>query len=268
MPAVQVERPRPGPWSGVLACVLLFGLAGLGLILQEIPRNWPMAETIHDAGGALFLAVWLIAAGGLGVGWVQGFPRWSYPYAGLALLMSLYMTQVSTPGLRIANQEVFGGELWRWRAWIPLALAAGTALLCTRSFRPLGRSIVQVSDDWTLLTFAVFGWMPLLAAIILGGVERVYTLPFMVLETLLMCATAAGYLRAAGQRQRVTVLLLGVVLCVAVPMVGQAVYWAAQGIGVWLQTVAETVVIVGILFLPALLGLPRWLRRGSGGAGL
>ena len=267
MPAERVERTPPGPWSAVLAVVLLFGLAGLGLILQEIPRDWPVPTTIHDVGAALFLAVWLIAAGGLGVGWVRGFPPWSFPYAGLALLMSLYMTQVSTPGLRIANEQVFGSELWRWRAWIPLALATGTALLCTRSFRPVGRSLVQVWEDWTLLSFAVFGWMPLLAAVILDGIERAYVLPVMVLETLLMCATAAGYLRASGQRQRVMVLVPGVVLCVAVPLVGQAVYWAAQGIQVWLQTVSATVVLVGILLSPALLGLPRWLRRESKGSG-
>jgi hypothetical protein len=65
----------------------------------------------------------IIPAVGYGTGWRKGFPRWSYPYGSVLLLISLYFMNASTPGISFFGYEGFGRELWGWRSRIPLVIA-------------------------------------------------------------------------------------------------------------------------------------------------
>ncbi len=247
----------PASWTAVLAGVTLFLILGLDLILGEIPHNWAIPTWLIYLRGALFSVSLVLPAIGFGVGWIKDFPRWSFPYIGLVLLLSLYMENVATPGLRIFHYDIFGRELWGWRAWIPFLVMTGIALLITRSLRPLSKLFTNVWEDWTRLTFGMFGFMPLLIGIGFDEVDRLYSLPFMVALTFLMVGTALTYLRSARQWQRVLALLIGIILIMTIVTVAPTVYWLENG---WVNvqgTVMMATVVVAVMFSPVLIGLLR-----------
>jgi hypothetical protein len=182
---------------------------------------------------------------------VLGFPRWSYPYTGGLLVYSLYMMNTSTPLLR---QLGYLNQGWGWRAWLPFLFALLVGLLITRSFRPIGQFFANIHHDWTLATFAMYGCMPLVISIFFDGVDRLYTIIFLLLLIALMVATALLYMRAASQTIRIRILTAGVLATLAVTLAASTAYWLPQG-GVSVPWVLIWgLVILGIMFYPALLG--------------
>ena len=247
----------PSSWAETLAGMTLFLISGLGLILNEVPHDWVVPLWLTHLAGALLLAYLLVPAIGFGLGWIWGFPRWSYPYLGLALLVSLYMMNVATPGLRILNYTFGRNDQWGWRAWIPVSVMIVIALLITRSLRPLLKLFTNIWADWTLVTFGMFGFMPLLIGIGFDEVDRLYSLPFMVASTFLMVGTALAYLRSTRQWQRVLALLIGIILILTIVAIAPTVYWLENG-WVNVQGVVVGGTIVGlVMFSPALIGLLR-----------
>jgi hypothetical protein len=244
-----------GSWGEVLAGVTLFLILGLDLILGEIPHSWAVPTWLIYLRGTLLLVSLVLPAIGFGVGWTKDFPRWSFPYIGLMLLLGLYMESVATPGLRILNYDIFGRELWGWRSWIPFLVVTVIALLITRSLRPLFKLLTDIWEDWTRLTFGMFGFMPLLIGIGFDEVDRLYSLPFMVALTFLMVGTALTYLRSVRQWQRVLALLVGIILIATIVTVAPTVYWLENG---WVnvqRTVMMATVVVAVMFSPVLIGL-------------
>jgi hypothetical protein len=128
----------------------------------------------------LFWILLLLPPSGVAIGWVRNFPRWSYPYAGLAVLAGMYMANASSPGVSLFGIPVFGRELWGWRALVPLLLACGTSLLVTRSFRPLYVLFDRAARDLTLVTYGMFGGLPLWVFVSFDEMDRRYSLSWMV----------------------------------------------------------------------------------------
>ncbi len=251
----SIQQYRPSSWAAVLAGVGLFLVAGLNLILGEIPHDWVVPTWVDYVRGVLFALVLALPAIGYAVGWIKDFPRWSYPYVGLMILLGLYIENAATPGLHIFKYYIFGRERWGWRAWIPFLVATAVALLITRSTRPLLRLFTNVWEDWTRFTYAMYGFMPLLVMVSFDEMDRLYSLRCMVLLTLLMCGTALAYLRSAHPWQEVLALLGGSILTVAVTMVSTTVYWGANG---WRDVRGPTlggVIVIAVMFSPVLIGL-------------
>jgi hypothetical protein len=247
----------PGSWGEALAGMTLFLISGLGLIFNEIPHEWVVPLWLTHLAGALLLASLLVPAIGFGIGWIRDFPRWSYPYSGLALLVSLYMMNAATPGLRILNYTFGRNDPWGWRAWMPVSVMAVIALLITRSLRPLFKLFTNIWEDWTRLTYGMFGFIPLLIWIGFDEVNRLYSLPFMVALTFLMVGTALTYLRSARQWQRVLALLVGIILIVTIVAAAPTVYWLENG---WVNvqgTVMMATIVVAVMFSPVLISLLR-----------
>ena len=94
MSTTRGKRDR-GSWTATLAGLALFLIYGLDLIVGEIPHTWAAPTWLPEIKKALFLSGLALPALGWGIAWVKGFPRWSYPYVGLELLVSLYMMNVA-----------------------------------------------------------------------------------------------------------------------------------------------------------------------------
>lgn len=248
---------QPISWRGILAGMALFLIFGLVLITGEIPHDWAIYPWLTYLGRLAFAGVIILPPIGLGIGWMKGFPRWSYPYLGQVLLFSWYLMNATTPGLHLFGYPIFGRELWGWRSWIPCAVIAVIALLITRSLRPIFRLFTNIWHDWTLLTFTMFGFMPLLVAFGFDEVDRLYSLPFMVVLALVMLGTVLAYLRSSHARRRGLILLAGIVLTVAVTTVAPTLYWLENG---WVDvkgSVITGLIVVAVMFSPALVGLLR-----------
>lgn len=259
----QPERPqiaqqgKPSSWTAALAGTAPFLVFGLFLIILEIPHNWVVPAWLANFRGPWILGILVLLPIGLGIGWVKGFPRWSYPYVGLVPLFSLYMMVVATPGLRVFNYTFGSNDLWGWRALLPLLAVAVIALLITRSLQPVTNLFTNVRQDWTLLTFGMFGFMPLFVMIGFDEVDRLYSLPFMVALTLVMVGTVLAYLRSRHPWQRVLALLAGIILTVVVATVAPRAYWLPNP---WVNVTGAVIggaVVVAVMFSPGLVGLLR-----------
>jgi hypothetical protein len=142
---------KPASTGQVVKGSLPFLMFGLLLIFFELPHEWNLPAWVQIVSGFLFVLLLILPAIGFGVGWAQSFPRWSYPYAGMAFIMALYVANVTTPGLNILGYPIFGRDPWGWRAWIPLGVAFVVALVVSRSFKPFVKLFSNLWKDWSIL---------------------------------------------------------------------------------------------------------------------
>jgi hypothetical protein len=244
--------------SETLAAIALFVLCGLGLIFNELPYEWPPPNWVRLIIRFLFVGRLVLLPIGLCIGWIKSFPRWSYPYVAHVLFFSLIMMNTATPGF------LFGRELWGWRALVPLAVVVVISLLITQAFRPLRKFFTNIWEDWTLLTFGLFGSMPLLITIAFDEMDRLFSLYFMVILTFLMVGTVFIYMQKPTHRERIVVLLIGILMIITLAMAVPTIYWHNHGDTNIIPAVVVGIVIYLIFFSPALISLiPRSKRKIS-----
>jgi len=200
-------------WGETLAGMLPFLVFGLGMIIYEILPRDLVAGPI---GFWCYLVLYIIGVIGLGIGWVKGFPRWSYPYAGLVLFI-----------------KGWWGDRDNLSGWLSIGLAStilfwlmvGIVLLVTRSLRPLGQFFRRIWHDWTLLSFGLYSLMPLvLLNFAFDFVTGNYPLPYPIVSSLVLAGVALVYLRSSSMVQRASALLAGMTLCWAIATVEVAIY--------------------------------------------
>jgi hypothetical protein len=201
----------------------------------------------------------------LGFGWARGFPRWSYPYIGASLIFSLYMSNAFSPLLVMIGRQFGLGDLIGMIACIPMSLSFAPLFITvaiaharTRPANPIEKLFSDIRQDWTRLTFFLFGWAPLIAFIAFDEIANSYEYPFQLLLILIMAATSLAYLRSKSQRGRVLSLLVGIVVFSGIVTYGPINYWLPRnGVNVP-TTIFQGMLLVGFMFLPALIGiLPR-----------
>jgi hypothetical protein len=234
--------------------VLVFGLF---LILLEIPIDWKLPAWFDTFAGIIFILLLIVPAIGFGIGWVQRFPRWSYPYAGMALVMALYIANVTTPGLSILGYPIFGREPWGLRACIPLAMALIAALAISRSFQPFVKLFTNLWEDWSILSYLMVGLLPLLIAFQFDEIDRLYSLYFMVPFAVLLVGMVLLYLRSKSTWQQVLVLTVGVIAIIFPSVLGSNSYWLDHN-GMHLSDASRMLIVAGKIALIML--VPAWLE--------
>ncbi len=244
---------RPASGAATLAGTLLFLVTGLWLTLSVVPAGWGLPAWLSDTAHHWFLGWLLLPAIGLAAGYCLSFPRWSYPCVGLQVIMSLYMTYVSTPDLRILGYTFQRNMLWGWRAWIPFFAAIGVGLFITRSPRPLGRFFANLGGDATQLSFALFGSFPLLILVSFDEVKDLFSLPWLALLSALMVITAWLYMRQKDIPRRTAVLAGGISLIIGGVIAGNYIYWGQGGMDL-VPAIVFSGMIGLVMLLPALMG--------------
>ena len=239
-------------WGEALAGMLPFLVFGLGMIIYGILPRDLVAGPI---GFWCYLVLYIIGVIGLGIGWVKGFPHWSYPYAGLVLFIKGWWGDRDN-----LSGWLFIGPTSAILFWVMV----GIVLLVTRSLRPLGQFLKRIWHDWTLLSFGLYSIMPLvLLNFAFDSVTGNYPLPYPVVSSLVMAGVALVYLRSSSMTQRVFTLLAGMTLCWAVATVEGAIYLhrAPKLPGYWAGDIRDMFsywgVQMALILAPALLGLLR-----------
>lgn len=239
-------------WAETLAGVVPFLVFGLGMTLYEI---LPRRLVVGPIGFWCYVALYVIGVIGLGVGWVKGFPRWSYPYAGLVLFIRGWWSDRDN-----LSGWFFIGPASTILFWVMM----GIALLATRSLRPLGQFFKRIWHDWTLLSFGLYSIVPLvLLNVAFDFVTGNYPLPYPVASSFVLAGVALAYLRSSRMAQRAFALLAGMTLCWAVATVEVAIYLdkAPKLPGYWAGDIREMLsywgVLMALILAPALLGLLR-----------
>lgn len=247
-------------WGETLAGMVPFLVFGPVMALSEylVRPVWsPYGTTVY-----CFVVCYFVLLIGLGVGWVKGFPRWSYPYGGLVLVSTWWWMGLSSPRVGIFNGA---------GAWIPLLVMAAVALLLTRSWRPLRQLVTGAWYDWTRLSFGLYGFLPFVVWISFDEVHAPYSTVYMPVSMVLLAVGVLAFMRSAGTAQRTLALLIGMTLSWAVATAGIATYWDGLFLP-WMKEPAHWyvearamfigwVILAALMFAPAALGLLR--QRGE-----
>jgi len=250
----------PATTGQVVMGAFPFFLFSLILIMFELPNTLFDLAWFITVGGIVFGMLLILPAIGFGIGWAQGFPRWSYPYVGMALLMAFYIQNASTPGLKLFGIPIFGRELWGWRAWVPLGTTFIIAIIISRSFKPFIIFFVNLWNDWSVLSYLMVSATPLLVMIAFDEIDRMYSLYFMVPFAVLLVGMVIFYLGAQNAWQRVLALTVGVIAIIFPSVIGTTSYWLPRN-GIFLSGVrimwTRAITITLIMLLPAWLELIR-----------
>jgi hypothetical protein len=228
-------------WAETLAGLWPFLIFGPVSILLAYP--YPMPEWRVVLSSRILMASVALFPLGLGIGWFKRWPRWSYPYLGLALLVL---------GGFVGNaifRAVFevGPE---WPVWPQVmiaigvfALTIGVLLLAARAWRPLRSFYEGVRRDWTQLSFGLFVSAGILFGLIEHEEDPALTV-FVFFPSLIVLLGAFVYLRSATKVQRILALLISLALAIGVRAAGGKLFYGGYG-----------AVLGAIIFIPALLEL-------------
>jgi hypothetical protein len=160
----------------------------------------------HDAE----MVVYALALAGLLIGWIRGFPLWSYSYLGWSLVLAWANT----------NMKV-NGTNWEYRVWVPLGVTVLIALLWTRSLQPIKKFFRDIGKDWTRLSltmYALGAWV----SMIYDENHHPYLLAFMLASTLVAAGAAWFFLRSSSIRGRILTLVAGIMIA----MIIDSICWA------------------------------------------
>ncbi len=261
---------EPSAWKDTLIGMLPFLLIPLRLFadlaIVFLGEGLELSESTQKGIGSLsasiLIAVWVLV---LTIGWVKGFPRWSFPYWGLTLVVSRLLVNATSPGLVLFGYAFRPDEFWGWRAWIPEMVAVGAALLLTQSIQPLRQLVMCVWRDWTRLSFGFYGTLPVT---LLGAFDEVHGEEFIVAGLSFVLALGAlGYMRTAKTLHRALSLVGSLALTWLAATAYLAVYWNGRlerwmtRPSDWLETISWMsllgLILLALLLAPALLGFFR-----------
>jgi len=253
---------RPSPWVEALAGLIPFLYMALWSIVLELLASPPPPWQLIAYVGPL-VAGYVVLLAGLGVGWARGFPRWSYAYLLSVPLFTLYVSFSASSAILPYGYLLC---LPLFSALIPLTAMAIVVLAVTRSWPRLAPLFANGWRDWTRLSFALYGLVPMLLWFAFDEVDDRFALPFTIALALILVGGALAYLRSTRAWQRATALLVGAALARAVATAGTRIYWNAHpepgmtGLPVrWYGIVGVSstgvTLLLAFLFAPALLGL-------------
>jgi hypothetical protein len=222
MTSLFVKTDEPGTWPEALAgavpfifygaAAVAFALGQNGLLTAPGPFGWAYFIWAIFIGNALSAAVFTI-------GWIKGFPRWSYA----VLLPMLYNTDwLST--VYLGRPSPFAGI----KAWLPLLIGIAVALLWSRSVYPLWQFVKGARQDWTRFSFLLYGF---LIVMVMGGIDETHgmaLIPHTVAGTGFLVAGAAAYIRAWNAARRMLALVLGMAFSSVIVGAFVEMYWSGR----------------------------------------
>lgn len=249
----------------VLAVFLLPG----GVILNQ--QSWQMPTASGLLVAVLFLLVMVF------VGWMGGFPLWSFPYVSLIIIIAGYLVVFQwiislasptlianfTPGpwdhntylmLKVAST----GMLWLMLFCLTLLVVALLAVF--NRFQPFFN---RIHHDWTLFSYILYGES--VFALLLLYDSRRFEPVYSVAVLLCLLGGIWFFLRSASRRTRLVALLLGLTLAVAIVVIQS---WAAAGgdgagSGVFLPSIEVRRLLLTWLWMAGVLALPGLIAHGS-----
>jgi len=214
---------EPGSRNESFAALAPFLLGMVMIILSYIGNyiNFPLWFQV-----VFVILFWSLALGLFLLGSVKGVPRWFLPYMGLPLpILSLFLFN--------SLMEKLGGVWWYRLPWFladflqqglfltGLVLLVVLLLFVARLI-PNSKSFYErLRNDWTLLSFIIYGTMPLMLVFTYSDYKNEE--PFMFLSLVSLAAGGWHYLRSYDPLKRFLYLYGGVALSMIVAAVGKAV---------------------------------------------
>lgn len=146
-----------------------------------------------------FFALTLLPAVGFCVAWIKSFPRWSYSYLGVLTVILIFSISMNDPRFDASILVFF---------WTPVIVTFMIAMLVTRSFDPLLQLARGIWNDWTRLSFVLYGSLTILLLDAYDGILLSFNSLHELLTFAILAFGAVAYVRSWETRQRAQSLLL------------------------------------------------------------
>jgi len=240
-------------WQALLG-ILPFLAFGISSMIGKVEHLYLFNQNIEE------MTVYGLALVGLLIGWIRGFPLWSYSYLGWSLLLAWSNTNISINGIH-----------WGYQAWIPLGIMILIALLWKCSLAPIQKLFRDCWNDWTRLSLMMYtlgAWI----WIFYDENHHPLLLVFIFASALVAAGATWVFLRSSNLRGRILSITVGFILGKILSDISyatwdyQSYYGLPESTRTWYQSLGITFAIMtfwfGILFWPALIGLiQRIIRR-------
>lgn len=151
------------------------------------------------------------------IGWINNFPRWSFPAIGFCMLFSMYLMMVSIPAL---SDDLLG--LW---AWIPLLITLIIGLSFKPGIEPIKKIIERIKEEPALILFALYGFAPLIVLILCDEMYSRWMIIIALISTLILSSGIYLFLRCDKKRTRVLSLIFSGLLAVIFSYTASYIYW-------------------------------------------
>lgn len=213
---------EPGSTTEAFAALAPFLFSMVMVIIGYLARYWTAPIWVSIAFVILF---WSAAIGLILFGSARGLPRWFLPYLGVLLaIASLLLFNI------LVN---FRLDVWWYRSsgfesvfnfgnflWIGLILLVFLLLAISRSVPRFHPFYQRLRNDWTLLSFLLYGMVPLMIWLIYD--EYVNEEPFFALSLFILALGGWFYLRNNKPLKRFVSLQIGLALSMFTAAAGQA----------------------------------------------
>lgn len=195
-----------------LLATIPFGLFGLSLAFSNSGFNVPYFIQLF-----LFCTSVISMFALLCIGWINNFPRWSFPAIGFCLLFSMFLMMVAIPGLS-------DGVLGFW-AWIPLLITLIICLIFKPSIEPIKKIIERIKEEPALILFALYGFAPFFVFIICDEMHSIWMIFIALISTLVLSSGLYLFLRRDKKRTRVLSMITSGLLAVILTYTASYIYW-------------------------------------------
>jgi hypothetical protein len=216
-------------------------------------------------GAAITVFILLILLVALLIGWVKGFPRWCFPYWGFVFLIVLYLQNF--------RGTIFGKPFTgNWLVLTPLLAIILIGILWTRDIGSIYRMFRSLWVDWTQISFAFYGLLPLMLIAVYDEVRDLAAQPALTGLMLVQAIGALLYMRSTRIWPRFLWLVAGFSISWALATIHLAWYWNGRqepgmsAPSTWGETLSWTTpmgaLLLVILVTPILIeGMHLLLRR-------
>ena len=266
---------RAASWREALAGAGLFlflpALVGVYTAMYSLLAGYGVRPSpLYAMAGSILFALVVIGLMAIACfAWIRGFPRWSFPYLGFGLLVSLLMRSTAATGATILGHDIGRLEKLLWQAFVPALIVAGVAWLVTRSVQPIRKLATDVWNDWSRISFVLYGMLPI--ALVLPFDETHGGSLLGIALFLVLGIGALAYMRSTRPWQRAAALGGGLAVSWLVATAWLSFYWhgrqepwmsaPADGYGTAVAMSEAGAILLVLLFAPSLLGIAHWAVR-------
>lgn len=213
---------EPGSRNETFAALMPFLFSMAMVLFGYLARYWTAPIWVSIAFVILF---WSAALGLFLLGSAKGLPRWFLPYLGVLLAIVSFLLFNILVNFRLDvwwHRSSGWGDAFNFGnfLWIGLILLVFLLLAVSRAvprFRPFYQ---RLRNDWTLLSFLLYGMVPLMLWLIFD--EYVNEEPFLALSLFMLALGGWFYLRKDEPLKRFVSLHIGLALSIFTAAAGKA----------------------------------------------
>lgn len=166
-------------------------------------------------------------------GLINGFPRWSLPYLGLALSVISFLFLFNkvadffapyvfhSLGLNSLNVSIrlLMQAFWAGLMWLSLFLLVILVIAVLSVWQRFRQFYWRVRRDWTQVSFILYSGAILVLVLMFENYH--YEEPYIIASMFCLAAGAWFYLRSPHSRERILGLIIGVTLAMCISAIGK-----------------------------------------------